>query len=70
MMIFFFNFLQFSNDVHYCVEKVEEGAVYVPACSSSFDAELKAVHELIQHVDHLVTRKIVVERAGPWRFDE
>lgn len=50
-------FPKLSKDVFYSVDKVAEGAIFLPACCSSFDAELRVVHELIQHVNHLVTRK-------------
>ena len=54
-------FSKLSKDVLYRVDKVAEGVVFLPACCSSVEAELRVVHELIQHVNHLVTRKRKLE---------
>ena len=47
----------FSNSSYHCAEKLAEGAMFLPACRSSFEAELIAVRQLTMHIGHLMTRR-------------
>ena len=58
---------KFSNSLDRCAEKLAEGSIFLPACRSSFEAELEAVHQLTLHVSSLIENGFLPRSSSVWK---